>query len=471
MAEAPSPKAKELQAELQKLQEVVKGMDPAEMQATVSKLTEQVQRINGKLQASISSLSQTTGADGSTAAGQGSDSSAAGGASSSARPKIQAMSAEVVDSNPYSRLMALQRMGIVKDYERIRTKTVAVVGVGGVGSVAAEMLTRCGIGRLLLYDYDKVELANMNRLFFRPEQCGMTKTDAAAQTLSHINPDVAIESYTMNITTVSGFEQFKASVTDPDSGQSRVDLMLSCVDNYEARMTINQVSLELHQTWMESGVSEDAVSGHIQTIIPGETACFQCVPPLVVASGIDEATLKREGVCAASLPTTMGIVAGMLVQNSLKYLLEFGTVSRYLGYNSLKDFFPTMAIKPNTGCGNSRCLDAQRAHQAHANSPEALAAAAAAAAAAEAEANTAPVHEENNWGIEVVADADTPAAAASNSVVSEQAGSRAAGEALPEGLEFSMPQAGVDVARLQQEAVRPTDASLDELTNMLSSLG
>jgi ubiquitin-like modifier-activating enzyme 5 len=34
------------------------------------------------------------------------------------------MSAEVVDSNPYSRLMALQRMGVVKDYERIRHKTV-----------------------------------------------------------------------------------------------------------------------------------------------------------------------------------------------------------------------------------------------------------------------------------------------------------------------------------------------------------
>ena len=43
-----------------------------------------------------------------------------------------------------------------------------------------------------------------------------------------------------------------------------------------------------------------------QVIIPGETACFACVPPLVVASGIDERTLKREGVCAASLPTTMG---------------------------------------------------------------------------------------------------------------------------------------------------------------------
>lgn len=47
--------------------------------------------------------------------------------------------------------------------------------------------------------------------------------------------------------------------------------------------------------------------GHVfQVIIPGETACFACAPPLVVASGIDERTLKREGVCAASLPTTMG---------------------------------------------------------------------------------------------------------------------------------------------------------------------
>jgi ubiquitin-like modifier-activating enzyme 5 len=47
-----------------------------------------------------------------------------------------------------------------------------------------------------------VELANMNRLFFRPEQAGMTKTDAAAQTLAGINPDVALESFTSNITTL-----------------------------------------------------------------------------------------------------------------------------------------------------------------------------------------------------------------------------------------------------------------------------
>ena len=49
---------------------------------------------------------------------------------------------------------------------------------------------------------------------------------------------------------------------------------------------------------------------HLKVVIPGETACFACVPPLVVASGIDERTLKREGVCAASLPTTMGALCG-----------------------------------------------------------------------------------------------------------------------------------------------------------------
>ena len=63
---------------------------------------------------------------------------------------------QVVDSNPYSRLMALKRMGIVDNYEQIRSCSVAVVGIGGVGSVTAEMLTRCGIGKLIMFDYDKV---------------------------------------------------------------------------------------------------------------------------------------------------------------------------------------------------------------------------------------------------------------------------------------------------------------------------
>lgn len=49
------------------------------------------------------------------------------------------------------------------------------------------MLTRCGIGKLLLFDFDTVTIANMNRLFFTPDQAGMSKVDASMQTLSMQN--------------------------------------------------------------------------------------------------------------------------------------------------------------------------------------------------------------------------------------------------------------------------------------------
>lgn len=131
----------------------------------------------------------------------------------------------------------------------------------------------------------------MNRLFFRPEQAGMTKTDAAADTLSGINPDVTLESYHMNITTLKGYESFKQSLTQ--QGQSRVDLVLSCVDNYEARMTINEVSHWKKATVLRSSLELIQVRKELQLfclyncssyilpemlikVVSGKTACMRC---------------------------------------------------------------------------------------------------------------------------------------------------------------------------------------------------
>lgn len=268
-------------------------------------------------------------------------------------------SAEVRDDNPYSRLMALQRMGVVDDYEAIRHKSVAIIGAGGVGSVVAEMLTRCGIGKLLLYDYDSVEMANMNRLFYRPEQQGMKKVEAARDTLQGINPDTTIVPYSFNITATDMWDTFIDSLTNGGvEPKTPVDLLLCCVDNFQARLSVNLACLTYNLPWMESGVAENAVSGHIQLLLPGVTACYECCPPLVVATGLPEA--KREGVCAASLPTTMGIVAGFLAQNTLKYLLHFGIVSEYVGYDAMRDHFPSVSIKPNSECRNATCVERQR---------------------------------------------------------------------------------------------------------------
>lgn len=152
-----------------------------------------------------------------------------------------------------SRLMALKRMGVVENYQEIKTFTCLVVGIGGVGSVLCEMLTRCGIGKLIIYDYDKVELANMNRypykvydrLFFTPNQVGLSKVEAAQETLQNINPEVMIESYNLNITTNDGFQNLMDRIQKGSLTNARVDLVLSCVDNYAARMTINACCNEL----------------------------------------------------------------------------------------------------------------------------------------------------------------------------------------------------------------------------------
>ena len=146
---------------------------------------------------------------------------------------------------------------------------------------------------------------------------GLSKVEAAKRTLQFINPDVDIEVHSMDITTVENFANFMETLQTGGIKGDAVSLVLGCVDNFGARIAINQACLELGQNWFESGVSENAVSGHIQLIMPGITACFECAPPLVVASEIDERTLKREGVCAASLPTTMGQVSGMLASNNI----------------------------------------------------------------------------------------------------------------------------------------------------------
>ncbi|TNN14070.1 Ubiquitin-like modifier-activating enzyme 5 isoform 1 [Schistosoma japonicum] len=334
------------------------------------------------------------------------------------RPKIDQMSTEVVDSNPYSRLMALQRMGVVTDYALIREKTVVIVGIGGVGSVTAEMLVRCGIGRLILFDYDKVELANMNRLFFQPHQSGLSKVAAATSTLNFINPDVQIEAHNYNITLVENFDHFLNRLKYGGlKDESPVDLVLSCVDNFEARMTINKACNLLGQVWYESGVSEDAVSCHIQLMYPGRTPCFECLPPLIVASGLDEKTLKREGVCAASLPTTMALVSSLLVQNTLKYLLKFGEVSTYLGYGAAKDSFYRVTLKANPDCADSWCNQRQnewRNHLLQLNLPvdspwdieERLKADETKQEKLQ-EALSKPKHDENDFGIELESESES----------------------------------------------------------------
>lgn len=275
---------------------------------------------------------------------------------------------EEFDNERYSRLTALENMGVVDDYSLITKRTILVVGVGGVGSVVVEMLTRCGIGKLIIIDFDIVELSNMNRMFYNMSHIGMYKTDACVHILKLIDPKINIEKYNLNI--VQEYSTFYSIFKTKE-----IDLLVSCVDNYSARSIISQTCNEFDIAWFESGISENAISGHIQFIIPGVTACYCCVPPLItfdtdpnedkittsiIESVKDKHPKKSSRTCAASLSTTTSIIAGLLVNNILKYFLKFGECSNFLGYHMIDDYFPCYSIAPNNECNDKWCLLRQR---------------------------------------------------------------------------------------------------------------
>ena len=71
---------------------------------------------------------------------------------------------------------------------------------------------------------------------------GLSKVEAARDTLTNINPDVEIHTHNYNITHVDHFDHFMTTISTGGLQGNPVDLVLSCVDNFEARMAINQVS-------------------------------------------------------------------------------------------------------------------------------------------------------------------------------------------------------------------------------------
>ena len=78
--------------------------------------------------------------------------------------------------------------------------TVAVCGLGGLGSNIAISLARAGIGKLILIDFDRVDITNLHRQQYKATQIGMYKTDALTVNLREIAPYIELETHTERIT-------------------------------------------------------------------------------------------------------------------------------------------------------------------------------------------------------------------------------------------------------------------------------
>ncbi|PDO09519.1 MAG: thiamine biosynthesis protein ThiF [Candidatus Reconcilbacillus cellulovorans] len=183
---------------------------------------------------------------------------------------------------------------------------VAVVGVGALGTVAAELLVRAGVGYVRLIDRDVVEPSNLQRQSLYDETDAaesVPKAVAAARKLQAINTAVEIDAH------VADLHPYNAETLLSD-----VDLIVDGTDNFPVRFLINDVAVKHRIAWIYGG----AVRSHgvVMPIVPGETPCLRCLFDRPPEDGTAE-TCDTVGVIG---PITH-LIASLEAAEALKWLV------------------------------------------------------------------------------------------------------------------------------------------------------
>ena len=115
--------------------------------------------------------------------------------------------------------------------DRFAAATVAICGLGGLGSQIAVSLARAGVGRLILIDFDRVDVSNLHRQQYKAAQVGRYKTEALAENLRELAPYISLTPYTRKITEANYAELL-----------GDADIICEAFDNAEAKaMLVNGV--------------------------------------------------------------------------------------------------------------------------------------------------------------------------------------------------------------------------------------
>ena len=116
--------------------------------------------------------------------------------------------------------------------KRFSSATVAVCGLGGLGSAIAIALARAGIGKLILIDFDRVDITNLHRQQYKANQIGMNKTDALRSNLEEIAPYMEIETHTVRLTEDNAAELLR-----------NADIICEAFDRAENKAMLTEVVL------------------------------------------------------------------------------------------------------------------------------------------------------------------------------------------------------------------------------------
>jgi adenylyltransferase/sulfurtransferase len=201
---------------------------------------------------------------------------------------------------------------------------VGIVGLGGLGTVAAGCLARAGVGTLRLIDPDIVETSNLPRQILYTEDDALPgdrpKAGTAALRLATFNSEIRLDTRPVAITAANAAGLLAG-----------LDVVLDATDNFAARYAINDACLQLGIPWIYGGAVGD--SGTTLNILPGAGPCLRCLMPDIPAPGSWK-TSADSGV----LNMITGIIGSIQAAETVKLILDPPAARRSLLSINLWDF-------------------------------------------------------------------------------------------------------------------------------------
>lgn len=230
--------------------------------------------------------------------------------------------------------------------EKVENAKIMVVGAGALGNEVVKNLVLMGIGNIYIVDFDTIEMANLSRsVLFRESDSGRKKAEIAAARAKEINPNVHVQYLHGDVTTAIGLGVFR-----------RMDVIIGCLDNREARLAVNRFSYWVDKPWVDGAIQE--FFGLARVFVPGQGACFEC--SLTEQARRDLSIryscplLARENILLGKVPTTptiASIIASMQSQEALKLLhgkpVKPGSV---IHFNGMTNETHTTAYTPLEDC-------------------------------------------------------------------------------------------------------------------------
>lgn len=236
----------------------------------------------------------------------------------------------------YSRNIVLPELGLAGQ-ERLKSSSVLLVGVGGIGSPSALYLAAAGVGRIGLVDSDAVELSNLQRqILFRTSDVDGVKVDRARSAISALNPHCVVETYHMRLCDAEIIREIVRGF----------DAVVDGSDTFGTRFLIADCC------WLEGValVSASAVGfqGQLLVVIPGPgNPCYRCLIP-EPPPGRRIATCGDVGILGGIVGVMGSLAAVEIVKLFLGHDPE--NASRFLAYDGLRCRFITGERVPDPDC-------------------------------------------------------------------------------------------------------------------------